>query len=165
MNTTLEWIKLRYSSDLTDKEWEMIKPFFTRTKKGSGPNLLITSLPPAYGGGQEGISTILGHDPKKGKHLQKHDKRELVNAIRYIAKTGCQWELLPNDYPNYKTVNSFYVRAKKSGLWEEIMDMLVEQTRLKAQRTAKPSYSLIDSQSTKTIYASEERGIDGGKKS
>ena len=128
----LERIQMKYKSDLTEKEWEIIEPFFTRAKKG--------------------------------KHLQKHGKRELVNAVRYIVKTGCQWELLPKDYPNYKTVNSFYVRARKSGLWEEIMDMLVEKTRLKAERTAKPSYSLIDSQSTKTIYASEERGIDGGKK-
>ena len=101
---------------------------------------------------------------KKGRHLQKHSKRELINGVLYIVKTGCQWEFLPKKYPPYKTVNSFYVRAKKSGLWEEMMDMMVQKTRIKAGRNAQPSYSLIDSQSVKTTSASQQRGVDGGKK-
>jgi putative transposase len=62
------------------------------------------------------------------------------------------------------TVWSFYRRARISGLWEVIMDELVQATRTKAGRAASPSYTLIDSQSAKTVGASEERGIDGGKK-
>ncbi len=100
----------------------------------------------------------------RGKHLQKHSKRELMNAVLYINKTGCQWRLLPNDFPPYTTVWSFYRRAVKSGLWERIMDSLVEKSRKNAGRNATPSYSLIDSQSAKTTSAAEERGIDGGKK-
>jgi putative transposase len=100
----------------------------------------------------------------RGKHFQKHSKRELLNAVLYLNKTGCQWRLLPNDFPPYVTVWSFYSRAVKSGLWEKIMDTLVEKTRTSAGRSAKPSYSLIDSQSVKTTSASKERGIDGGKK-
>ena len=100
----------------------------------------------------------------RGKHLQKHSKRELVNAVLYLNKTGCQWRLLPNDFPPYATVWSFYRRAVKSGLWEKLMDYVVGKSRVCTGRNAAPSYSLIDSQSAKTASASEERGIDGGKK-
>jgi putative transposase len=122
-----------YATDLTDRQWLIIEPFFV------GEN--------------------------RGKHLQKRSKRELVNAVLYLNKTGCQWRLLPNDFPPYPTVWSFYRRAVKSGLWERIMDCLVGKSRVSAGRTAMHSYSLIDSQSAKTVAASEERGIDGGKKS
>jgi putative transposase len=118
-----------YDSDLTDKEWEIIAPIFTRAKKG--------------------------------RHFQKHNKRELINAVRYLSKTGCQWRLLPKEFPPYKTVNSFYIRAKENGLWEEMMQLLVQKTRINANRNNTPSYCLIDSQSVKTISASDERGFDG----
>ena len=62
---------------------------------------------------------------KKGKNLQKHNKRDLVNAVLYLNKTGCQWRLLPKNFPNHDTVWSFYRRAVKSGKWEKAMDMLV----------------------------------------
>ena len=101
----------------------------------------------------------------RGKHFQIHSKRELVNAVLYLNKTGCQWRLLPKDFPPYSTVWSFYRRALKSGLWEKIMFHLVKASRLVAGRYASPSYSLIDAQSVKTTSASEDRGIDGGKKS
>jgi len=122
-----------YPTDLTDRQWELIEPYFT------GEN--------------------------RGKHLRKHSKRELVNAVLYLNKTGCQWRLLPNDFPPHATVWSFYRRAAKSGLWGKIMDSLVKKSRVAAGRTPSPSYSLIDSKSVKTTSASEERGIDGGKKS
>ena len=63
----------------------------------------------------------------KGNHLVKHSKRDLVNAVIYLVKTGCQWRLLPNDFPSYVTVWSFYHRAVKSGKWEKAMDMLVKK--------------------------------------
>jgi len=94
----------------------------------------------------------------------EHHKHSLVNAVFYIDKTGCQWRQLPHDYPPYGAVWSFYRRARESGMWEKIMDALVQKTRGKAGRTATPSYGIIDSQSAKTVAASEERGIDGGKK-
>ena len=93
-----------------------------------------------------------------------YHKRALVNAVFYIEKTGCQWRQLPHDYPPYSTVWSFYRRARESGLWETILDALVKKVREKAGRKASPSYGIIDSQSSKTVAASEERGIDGGKK-
>lgn len=101
----------------------------------------------------------------RGKHLRTQKKRKLVNAVLYLNKTGCQWRQLPNDFPKWSTVSSFYNRAKNSGLWEKINDELVGKTRVKAGRNEVPSYSLIDSQSVKTTGKSEEVGIDGGKKS
>ena len=101
----------------------------------------------------------------RGKHLRTQKKRKLVNAVLYLNKTGCQWRQLPNDFPKWSTVSSFYQRAVKSGLWEKIRTALVEETRVKAGRKATPSYGLIDSKSVQTTGKSEEVGIDGGKKS
>ena len=66
---------------------------------------------------------------KRGNHFQKHSKRELINAVLYLNKTGCQWRLLPNDFPPYTAVWSFYRRAVKSGLWQKIPDSLVKKNQ------------------------------------
>jgi len=101
----------------------------------------------------------------KGQHFVEHSKRDLINAVLYLLKTGCQWRLLPNDFPPHDTVWSFYRRAVKSGKWERAMDFLVTKARADAGRKPTPTYGLIDSQSAKTTSASDERGFDGGKKS
>ena len=101
----------------------------------------------------------------KGQHLVEYTKREMVNAVLYLVKTGCQWNMLPNDFPPHEAVRSFFRRAAKSGKWEKAMDCLVKKVRTDAGRTPTPTYGLIDSQSAKTTLASEDRGFDGGKKS
>ena len=95
----------------------------------------------------------------------KWEKRELLNAVFYFVDSGCKWRQLPHDFPPYTTVSNFYHAAIKSGLWERIRAALVSKTRLHAGRNAEPSYGIIDSQSAKTCYNSEDRGIDGGEKS
>jgi putative transposase len=100
----------------------------------------------------------------KGRHPVQHSKRDLINAVLYLVKTGCQWRLLPNDFPPHGTVWSFYRRAVNSGIWEEAMDMPVGKTREDSGRKPSPTYGLIDSQSAKTTSASDGRGFDGGKK-
>jgi putative transposase len=94
----------------------------------------------------------------------EHPKRSLINGVLYLVDNGCKWRALPHDFPPYSAVHSFYRRARLSGLWEKVLKALVERSRLKAERNASPSYGIVDSQSAKTIYASDERGIDGGKK-
>ena len=91
-------------------------------------------------------------------------KRELTNAVLYFVDSGCKWRQLPHDFPPYSTVHSFYRRARISGLWDKILEHLVKKIRTDAGRKENPSYALVDSQSVKTVAASEERGIDGGKK-
>ena len=72
--------------------------------------------------------------------------------------------ILPHDFPPYTTVANFYYAAIRSGLWVKIRAALVERVRRDAGRAAGPSYAIIDSQSVKTAFSGEERGIDGGKK-
>jgi putative transposase len=94
----------------------------------------------------------------------KHSRRNIVNAIFYITKTGCQWRMLPKEFPPWETVYYYFKQWNLSGIWEEVLDILNKQDRLKQEREALPSYGIIDSQSVKTKYNSDERGIDGGKK-
>ena len=99
-----------------------------------------------------------------GMRTRQWSKRELTNAVLYLVDSGCKWRQLPHDFPPYSTVHSFYRRARISGLWDRILEHLVARTRKNAGRKEEPSYAIIDSQSVKTVAASEERGIDGGKK-
>jgi putative transposase len=94
----------------------------------------------------------------------KWDKRELVNAVLYVVKSGCQWRMLPKDFPPYQTVYTFFRRSKQKGVWHKALRSLVERRRVLSGRNANPSYAIIDSQSVKTVSASDERGFDGGKK-
>ena len=101
------------------------------------------------------IKDFFPNGNKSGYH-----KRSLVEAVLYLVDNGCKWRALPHDYPPYGTVWSFYRRAKMSGLWDRIMQHLVKITRVNAGRNEDPSYALIDSQSTKTAYASDKIGFD-----
>lgn len=96
---------------------------------------------------------------------RQHAVRDLLNAVFYLTKTGCQWRMLPNDFPPYSTVHSFFHRAKKRGIWEKLLQRLVSRSRVAQGRSAQPSFSLIDSQSARTTGNAAQRGIDGGKKS
>ena len=98
-----------------------------------------------------------------GMRSCRWSKRELTDAVLYLVDSGCKWRQLPHDFPPYSTVHSFYRRARISGLWDKILEHLVKKTRTNAGRKESPSYAIIDSQSVKTVAASEERGIDGGK--
>ena len=99
-----------------------------------------------------------------GMRKCKWSKRELTNAVLYLVDTGCKWRQLPHDFPPYSTVHSFYRRARINGLWNKILEHIVKKARINAGRKESPSYAIVDSQSVKTTLASEERGIDGGKK-
>lgn len=99
-----------------------------------------------------------------GMREYKYSKRELLNALLYVVDSGCKWRQLPHDFPVWQTVYSFFRRATENGLWDKILQHLVDVTRKKEGRNPNPTYAIIDSQSVKTVYASEQVGFDGGKK-
>ena len=69
-----------------------------------------------------------------------------------------------HDFPPFQTVYSFFRRAKVKGLWDRLLGHMVKWTRKNAGREETPSYAIVDLQSVKTTGASEQRGMDGGKR-
>ncbi len=92
-------------------------------------------------------------------------RRELVNGILYLLRTGCSWRQMPHDLPNGKTVYHYFRQWRLDGTWERAMTALRKQVRHQMGREEEPSAAIIDSQSIKTSpVRGTERGFDGGKK-
>src|SRR5215472_16027679 len=92
------------------------------------------------------------------------DLRAVLSAIVYLVRTGCQWRLLPHDFPPWSTVHTWYRRWRRDGTWERIHEALRQLVRRQAGRHPSPRSSAADSQSVKTTPVGGPHGFDNGKK-
>ena len=120
--------KERYSTDLSDTQWKLLQCVLPRAVNGR------TGRP------------------------RKYPLREVFNALLYQARTGCQWRLLPREFPPWQSVYDQFRRWKADGTWEQIHDALREQVRVSAGRELSPSAGILDSQS---VRVAGKRGVAG----
>ena len=120
---------------------------------------------------QEQFETILPllESARKKTKPRTVELYEIFCGILYILKGGCQWRMLPKDFPPWQTVYSYFKIWKQKpdntsdSLLETILTQLVTEHRVADGRTEETSYIIIDSQSVKNTDTSEQKGYDGGK--
>jgi putative transposase len=96
------------------------------------------------------LQILLPKGQGKGRRRSQAQTRELLNAILYVVRTGCQWRNLPHDFPAWQTVYGYYNKLCELGMWEAINRSLGQGVRTQAGREVKASVLIVDSQSVKT---------------
>lgn len=110
------------------------------------------------------ILELLVPPPKPGGRPPKHPRRELVNAMLYVLRSGEAWRLLPHDLPPWQTVYHYFRLWRDDGSWARINAILREQVRGRAGRQATPSGAILDSQSAKTTEKGGRAGMMAGRR-
>jgi transposase len=96
----------------------------------------------------------------------KVDRRGVVDAIFYVAATGCQWRALPERYPNWNTVHRYHLEWSRNGTWERIAARLAAAVRAQEGRDGEPSAGIVDARSVRasSTVSKKTKGFDAGKK-
>ena len=110
-----------YSTNLTDDQWALMEPFFPKPKTQGR-----TGRPREY------------------------TFHEIIDGIFYVLRTGCTWDMMPNDLPPHATCYHYFRLWRDNGTWQMCHDALREQVRAKLEREPTPSAAVLDSQSVKT---------------
>ncbi|KUN92520.1 IS5 family transposase [Streptomyces caeruleatus] len=131
-----------YPSDLSDARWELIEPVLS-----------------AWRFERRGPALDFGRPPQ-------HDLREIMNAILYVDRTGCQRAYLPHDFPPHQTVYGYFAKWQTDGIFIQLNGLLRELVRQQEGKHRHPSACVIEAQSVKTSTSVPARtqGIDAGKK-
>ncbi len=104
--------------------------------------------------------------PRPGGRPESHPRREIVNAILYLVRTGCSWRQLPKDFAPWATVYWYFARWRSDGSLDRLHDALRDAVRRAEGREDEPSAGIIDAQSVKGAHTvgAASRGYDAGKK-
>jgi putative transposase len=103
--------------------------------------------------------------PKTGGRPAEHSRREIINAIAYVLRSGCAWRLMPHDLPPWSTVYDYFRQWRIDGTWERINTALREKLRTTIGREAEPSAAIIDSQTVKTTEKGDLAATTPARKS
>ncbi|MFD5521324.1 IS5 family transposase [Streptomyces sp. NPDC127066] len=131
-----------YPSDLSDARWELIEPMLS-----------------AWRFERRGLALDFDRPPR-------HDLREIMNAILYVDRTGCQWAYLPHGFPPHQSIYGYFARWQKDGVFAQLNALPRELVRQQEGKSPEPSACMVGAQRirTSTSVPARSQGIDAGKK-